>query len=164
MGRDDLVWWQGANNGITTHSKEICEATEAESRTLTEELKERFKEKPWARYIGYETVESALCAFKNMFHGRRYPNIYTDMSYDRIKKAEQVVPKIDFSIFWKIREEKLPKKLLLEKNPYDPGLSPVKQEWFMKTGQVPMLSVLDPVFECEWDKRYYTDEINSFFN
>ena len=164
LGRDDLEWWKEANNGVTTHSKELCEAAEKQGRLLTEELKARYKNEPWAKYIGYQTVESALCAFKNCFHGERYPNVYTDMSYDRIKKAEQLVPSVDFSIFWKIREEKLPEKLLLEKNPNDPGLVPLKQEWFKKTGQLPMLSVLDPVFECEWDTKYYGDEVDTFFN
>ena len=164
LGRDDLEWWKEANNGVTTHSKELCEAAEEQGRLLTEELKARYKNEPWAKYIGYQTVESALCAFKNCFHGERYPNVYTDMSYDRIKKAEQLVPSVDFSIFWKIREEKLPEKLLLEKNPNDPGLVPLKQEWFKKTGQLPMLSVMDPVFECDWDTNYYGDEVDTFFN
>ena len=165
MGRDDLEWWKEANNGVTTHSKELCEATEYYGRRLTEELKERYKNETWSKYIGYETVESTLCAFKNCFHGERYPNVYTDMSYNRIKKAERLWgDRVDFSIFWKIREEKLPEKLLLEKNPNDPGLVPLKQEWFKKTGQLPMLSVMDPVFECDWDTNYYGDEVDPFFN
>ena len=87
------------------------------------------------------------------------------MSYNRIKKAERLWgDRVDFSIFWKIREEKLPEKLLLEKNPNDPGLVPLKQEWFKKTGQLPMLSVMDPVFECDWDTNYYGDEVDTFFN
>lgn len=164
MGRDDLEWWSGANNGVTCHSKELCEDVETYGQKLTQELKERFKNESWYSYIGYETVESALCAFKNSFHGRRYSNIYTDMSFDRIKNAERVSPETDFSIFWKIREDNLPSKLLLEKNPNDPGLKPEKQEFFMKTGHMPMISVLDPVFECEWDDRFYGNEIDTFFN
>ena len=164
MGRDDLEWWSGANNGVTTHSKELCADVEQYGQQLTEELKARYGAEPWGKYIGYETVESALCAFKNSFHGRRYSNIYTDMSYDRIKKAEQAAPKVDFSIFWKMREDNLPEKLLLEKNPSDPGLKPEKQEFFRNTGHMPMISVLDPVFECEWDTKYYGDEVDTFFN
>lgn len=155
MGRDDLEWWLGANNGVTSHSDEICESTENYGEYLTEELKNRFGLQPWGRYIGYETVESTLCAFKNMFHGRRYPNIYTDMSYDRIKKAEDVWGgKIDFSLFWNARKEKLPKRLLLEFNPQDPGLVPEKQEYFKNTGHIPMMSVMDKTFSCGWDDYY----------
>lgn len=156
MGRDDLDWWK-ENPSVKSHSKEICDTAESKARQLTEELKDRFKDKPWAKSIGYETVESTLCCFKNCFHGRRYPNIYTDMSYDRIKKAEKLWDnKIDFSIFWKIRKEKLPRNLLLEYNEQDPGLCPQKQEFFKKTGQLPMMSVMDDVFYSRWDDAFYS--------
>lgn len=163
MGRDDLDWWKG-NPSVKSHSKEILTEAEIQARLLTEELKERFKDRSWYKYIGYETVESTLCCFKNCFHGRRYPNIYTDMSYARIKKAEKLWGnQIDFSIFWKIREEKLPAKLLLEKNPQDPGLCPKKQEFFKETGSFPMLSVLDPVFSGLWDETFYGKKRRTLF-
>lgn len=154
-GRDDLDWWR-ENPEVTCHSLEILETAELWARELTEELKERFKSKSWSKYIGYETVESTLCCFKNCFHGRRYPNIYTDMSFDRIKKAEKIWGnKIDFSNFWRIRKENLPKNLLLEFNSQDPGLCPKKQEYFSKTGSFPMMSNLDEVFYGGWDKAFY---------
>lgn len=152
MGRDDLEWWGPSGNGVTSHSDEVCDSTETYAERITEELKERFGTYPWSRHIGYETVESTLCAYKNCFHGRRYPNIYTDMSYDRIKKAESVWGgRVDFSIFWEARKERLPRSLLLEYNPRDPGLVPEKQEYFRLTGKLPMMSVMDKVFACSWD-------------
>lgn len=156
MGRDDLDWWKG-NPSVTTHSKEIIDSAETKARELTEELKDRFRGRWWNKYIGYETVESTLCCFKNCFHGRRYPNIYTDMSYDRIRRAEKLWGnRVDFSVFWRIRKETLPSKLLLELNPQDPGLCPKKQEYFRNTGSFPMLSVLDPVFHGGWDDAFYS--------
>lgn len=158
LGRDDLEWWRPELNGVTSHSKDFAREVEKRAVRLTQGLKEKFKNESWAKYIGYETVESTLCCFKNCFHGRRYPNIYTDMSYDRIKKAEEVWDgAIDFSIFWDMRKENLPRYLLLEYNPDDVGLCPKKQEYFMRTGKLPMLSVLDPVFHCSWDDMYYGD-------
>lgn len=158
MGRDDLEWWKGNNNGITRHNFDICYCTELYGWKLLAELKERFKDKPWNKDIGFQTLESTLCTFKNCFHGERYPNVYTDMSYDRIKKAETLWEKsifsLDFSIFWDIRKKKLPKELLLEYNPNDPGLKPSKQNYFKETGHLPMLSILDPVFKCGWDKNF----------
>ena len=152
MGRDDLEWWKGSNNGITKHNFDICYNTELYGYYLMDILKHRFKNKEWYNRIGLQTLESTLCTFKNCFHGERYPNIYTDMSYDRIKKAEDLWGKsVDFQIFWKIRKEKLPKALLLECNPKDPGLKPIKQNYFRNTGNLPMLSILDPVFRCDWD-------------
>lgn len=163
MGRDDLDWWRG-NPGITTHSQEIIESAELYARQLTEELKERFKDKSWYKHIGYETVESTLCCYKNCFHGRRYPNIYTDMSYDRIKKAERLwEDRVDFNIFWGIRKNRLPSKLLLENNSQDPGLCPEKQGFFKKTGQLPMLSVLNEVFDSKWDRMYYSTKKKTLF-
>ena len=159
LGRDDLEWWRGNDNDVTTHTKELMDECEVLGQSLTEELKERFKGKNWSKFIGYETVESALCAFKNCFHGRRYPNVYTDMSYERIRKAERFWDKdVDFSIFWKIREDNLPEKLLLEKNPRDPGFCELKRNWFRKTGDLPMISVMDDCFSGAWDKKYYSND------
>lgn len=152
LGRDDLEWWSKLNNGVTTHSKELCADLEVMGGILLQELRDRYKDEDWCGKIGFENLESTLCLFKNCFRGYRYPNIYTDMSYDRIKKAEKMAPEIDFSIFWDIRKERLPKKLLLECNPRDIGLKPTKQQFFMNSGKLPMMSVYDDVFTCDWDK------------
>ena len=65
------------------------------------------------------------------------------MSYDRIKKAEKLWgDEVDFSLFWKVREEQLPHTLLKEYN-YDGymidnekvAVSKPKQMFFRETGQ-----------------------------
>jgi hypothetical protein len=92
--------------------------------------------------IGYLTLESALCTYKSWHRpNRRYPNVYNDMFHDRIKRAEQNWPEVDFDWWWKLRQRKLPKALRLEDNPDDPGVSSEKQNWYRTTGEIPMLAV-----------------------
>lgn len=82
------------------------------------------------------TMESALCTFKGFFkENRRYPGVYNDMMYERIKKAEARFNR-RFDLLWDTRRETLPEYLRLEDNPYDPGLVPVKQNWFRETGEI----------------------------
>lgn len=138
-GRDDLHVWKELPDNPKSHSKEIMDWAEQEVRELKEYLKTQYDDIE----VTGETLESILCAFKNLIRGRRYPNIYTDMSYDRIKKAEKLWSKdVDFSLFWKVREEQLPHTLLKEFN-YDrymqdyekEAVTKKKQMFFRETGQ-----------------------------
>lgn len=96
---------------------------------------------------GRLTMESALCTFKSWHKpNRRYPNVYSDMMYNRIKKAEaRFGRKLD--LLWEARRQHLPRHLRLEDNPHDPGLSPLKQNWFLETGEVHYLHTIDPSFQ-----------------
>lgn len=90
--------------------------------------------------VGRLTMESALCTYKSWHKpNRRYPNCYADMMYNRIKKAEARFGRT-FEILWETRKKDLPTHLRLEDNPNDPGLAPVKQNHYLKTGQVIMMS------------------------
>jgi hypothetical protein len=60
------------------------------------------------------------------------------MFHDRIKVAEKNWGK-PMNIFWEAREEFLPKHLRLECNAKDYGVSPNKQNHYLKTGQVIMM-------------------------
>ena len=105
---------------------------------LLAEAQERFPHEP---DVGRLTMESALCTYKSWFKpNRRYPNVYADMAYQRIKTAEERFGD-RFGVLWEARKRDLPPALRLEDNPADPGLSPVKQNWFRETGQVPMMWV-----------------------
>jgi hypothetical protein len=96
---------------------------------------------------GRLTMESALCTFKSWHKpNRRYPNVYSDMMYSRIKKAEARFGRT-FDLLWEARRRHLPEYLRLEDRPHDPGLSPLKQNWFLETGEVHYLHTLDPRFE-----------------
>lgn len=119
IGRDDLVWDKRQANGVESHSKELMAEIEIGAMETVEWLREEFKDEDFLYMIGPETLETAFCSFKNSFYGRRYTNVYADMSYFRIKKAEEDFPEVDFSIFWEVRGENLPDHFLLEKNPDD---------------------------------------------
>jgi hypothetical protein len=104
-------------------------------------LEQARRRQPWCSDVGRLTMESALCTFKSWRKpNRRYPNVYSDMFYQRIKKAEARFGRT-LDLFWDTRRKNLRPELRLEDNPYDPGLSPVKQNWFRETGEIPMLFV-----------------------
>lgn len=86
--------------------------------------------------VGRLTMESALCTYKSWHKpNRRYPNVYSDMMYYRIKKAEARFNR-SFGLLWDARKIHLPEHLRLEDCPNDPGLSAVKQNWYLETGEV----------------------------
>lgn len=88
---------------------------------------------------GRLTMESALCTYKSWHKpNRRYPNVYNDMMYNRIKKAEARFGRT-FDLLWEARNLQLPEHLRLEDNPLDPGLQSVKQNWYLETGEPIMM-------------------------
>lgn len=92
------------------------------------------------------SLESALCTYKGWHKpNRRYPGVYNDMLYNRLISAENRWGK-RFGVLWDARRASLPERLLLEAQPYDPGLSPVKQNWYLQTGEVINLSEEWPCF------------------
>ena len=93
------------------------------------------------------TMESALCTWKGWFKpNRRYPNVYSDMTYYRIKKAEARSGR-SLPLLWDARRAHLPAALRLEDNPGDPGLVPIKQNWYRETGEVHYLHLTSDRFE-----------------
>lgn len=85
------------------------------------------------------TMESALCTAKSTYKpNRRFPGCYADMAFLRIKKAEARFGRT-FPLLWEARCNDLPAYMRLEDNPHDPGLVPVKQNWFRETGELPMI-------------------------
>lgn len=103
------------------------------------------------------TMESALCTYKSWHKpNRRYPNVYADMMYNRIKKAEARFGRT-LDLLWDARKRHLPPYLRLEDNPHDPGLAPEKQNWYLKTGEPVMLSWEYPDMESEFDATLAAD-------
>lgn len=132
LGRDDLDWYK---DNIPEYTDDIIRWLEKEAEILLEEARHRIKHKD----VSYFTLETTLCCYKSWHRpNRRYPNVYNDMFYDRIKSAEEKWGKLD--IFWKARKETLPRYLLLEYNPKDKGLSPMKQNHYLRTGEVIMMN------------------------
>lgn len=104
------------------------------------------------------TMESALCTFKSWHKpNRRYPNVYADMMYQRILKAEARMGR-SLDLLWDIREHTLPPYLRLEDNPRDPGLAPIKQNHFRTTGEVPMMSWDFPDMQNQFDDALRNNE------
>lgn len=158
LGRDDLDWYK-ENPGMKGHTQEIVNWAEEEAHKLLLEAKERFKGRNFFNDVNYFTLESTLCCYKSWHRpNRRYPNIYMDMMFDRIKKAERSGWEdhgINFDIFWEARKECLPKHLRLEDNPKDIGLKPEKMNHYRLTGQVIMM-------DKEWGcfKNDYNNKVN----
>lgn len=166
LGRDDLDWHNKLNPEFDgKYSKETIEWLGKEAEILLEEMKDVVEEKD-KHLISYFTLESCFCTFKSHFRmNRRYASVYSDMFYERIKRAEKFwvneCPS-DLNIFWDMRKELLPKQILLEMNSKDVGVKPIKQNQFLLTGQICSMMFEYAEFESHYDMNYITgDKINS---
>jgi hypothetical protein len=138
-GYDAAYWTWKETKGIVDDLEELSEE-------LLEEGKKRHHEA--ARL----NLESALCTYKSWHKpNRRYPNVYADMAYYRIKKAEEFFGQ-QFEVLWEARRGALPQWARLEDNPYDPGLVPVKQNHYLNTGQPIMLGHVWPELWSDFDE------------
>lgn len=138
LGRDDLDW-HDSNPAFPGYSAEVMVWLIEEAAILLCEARERFRGEPFVNDAGFFTLESALCTYKGWHRvNRRYPNVYNDMLWGRIKWAEEKWGE-ELTEFWQIRNESLPDYLLLEKSPNDPGLCKKKQNHYRLTGQPVMM-------------------------
>lgn len=98
------------------------------------------------------TMESALCTYKSHYKvNRRYPNVYHDMMYNRIRRGEKYFGE-RFEILWEARKAALPDLLLRENNLFDPGVHPSKQNHFRETGEFHYLHLFFPDMEpSQWE-------------
>lgn len=161
LGRDDLDVHKHNEELLPEvekgHTKEVMQWLEKEGEILLGEAKERFRNEEFYHDVNYFTLESTLCCYKSWHRvNRRYPNVYNDMFYDRIKKAETRNWKeidgsdVSFDIFWEARKDRLPEVMRRESNPRDPGLVKVKQNWYRLLGEVPMMGEDDPAFKTDF--------------
>jgi hypothetical protein len=113
-GYDHLVWDKRQPNGCSGRYQDLPAL--AGQMTLRSDafLRDFAARHPDLTGVGYNTYESALCAFKNSFFGRRYAGVYADMGWDRVEwyrergLAELTAP------FEQMREEHLPDWLRIE--------------------------------------------------
>lgn len=155
LGRDDLDW-HDSNPDFEGYTTPILEWLKGEGDTLLKEARTRFSGRDFERDVGYFTLESTLCNYKGWHRvNRRYPNVYNDMFHDRIRLAESRWGD-RFEVFWSAREKYLPDYLRLEKSPNDLGVTPEKQNHYLRTGQPIMM-------DREWDcfRNDYNDRITS---
>lgn len=138
LGRDDLEWHK-SNPGFAGYTKDNYTWLIEEGQQLLNESEERFINEPFTHNVSYFTLESCLCTFKGMFRGRRYPNVYNDMLYDRIISAQKKWPGVDLNIFWQARQKHLPQHLRCEDTLHTKGLCKKKQQIFKTTGKIILL-------------------------
>lgn len=133
MGLDDLVWWKNNPDFHGNYDRTLYGELELEGGRL---LAEARAYDPGNPDIGYLTLESALCTWKSWHRpNRRYPGVYNDLLYDRLKSAEARHGH-RFGEIWDARRRALPAHMRLEDTPGDPGAVPMKQNHYLTTGEV----------------------------
>lgn len=99
------------------------------------------------------SLESALCTYKSWHKpNRRYPGVYNDMLYNRLVTAENRWGR-RFGVIWDARRAALPARLRLEDQPYDPGLCPAKQNWYLQHGEIINMTEDWPCFRNGFEQK-----------
>jgi hypothetical protein len=130
LGRDDLDW-HPSNPGFAGYDDDTIDMLTEEGEKLLAEAREKIDHPD----VGYFTMESALCTYKSWHRpNRRYPNVYNDLLFDRLRKAERRHRLEDFDVLWEARRACLPPYLRLEDVPHDPGCVPAKQNYYREHG------------------------------
>jgi hypothetical protein len=154
-GLDSFVSFWNKKRFDNRWPREVLSYLDGFAEELLFESKVRAQGKSWLGDVSYFTLESALCTYKSWHKpNRRYPNVYNDMMNLRIKRAERQWPERDFSIWWEARRENLPSHLRLEDCETDPGLSSVKQNHYLKTGQVIMMDLEYPHYKNDFNNPF----------
>lgn len=144
-GHDSAPGWKAGDADLLGLVPELA----ALGEDLLAEARER-SDDPW---ISNLTLETALCAFKGWAtRRRRYPNVYVDEFYYRIRDAEKVWGD-RFGILWEARERDLPPELRLESSPFDPGICEEKSLHFQRTGEPVNLSRIYPDMPSAFDEK-----------
>lgn len=157
LGRDDLDWHKDCGfDGKYAEGEISWLKDEAQDLLLDARTRAYKNKKVPAKDVGYFTLESAFCTYKSWHRkNRRYANIYMDMMYERITKAEGNWGEKEVAQFWDCREDCLPDHLRLECCPNDPGLCPEKQNYYRETGSPIMMSKRWPEFDNAFDRRIW---------
>jgi hypothetical protein len=143
LGRDDLEWFKGEHK----FDKETLDWLKIEGKKLLEDSIEYIG----TEFVNYFTLETTLCCYKGWHRkNRRYPNVYNDMMYDRIKIAEYNWG-CELGIFWDSRRKYLPEFLRCEDNPSKLKMCKQKQNHYRLTGEPIMM---------EKEFEYYKNNFN----
>ena len=102
-GRDHLVWDKRMKNGFDGKYEDFPKLCAELAEDANEYLMEHAPRLPHA---GLFTLETNLCTWKNTHFGYRYPGVYSDLAYDRLKWYEQHIgPDQHTQLLWGIREQ-----------------------------------------------------------
>src|ERR1044072_2833113 len=155
LGRDDLIVDKQLGGGLTdkVYTPAVVAGLVGGAFTLFGEARQR---------VGAEanslSFESALCTYKSWHKpNRRYPGVSNDMLSTRLVSAGTRWGR-RFGVIWDARSAALPERLLLERQPYAPGLSPVKQNWYLQTGQVINMTEDWSCFRNDFETRVQAHE------
>jgi hypothetical protein len=152
MGLDQFDWHDSNPSFDGKYPKDLIEFLTIAGENLRDDMWIRAKDKGYRGDVSYFTLESTLCTYKSWHRpNRRYPNVYNDMLYYRIKNVQEKWAGEDLGVFWQAREDNLPTHLRLEDNPHDPGLVPLKQNHYRLTGQVIMMDVEYPQYANDFN-------------
>ena len=153
LGRDDLDWHSSNPRFDGRYTPDVLDWMAAEAESLLNEMKIRAAGTDYADEVSYFTLESALCTYKSWHRpNRRYPNVYNDMMYDRLRRLADLWPDEPLDALWAARAATLPDHLRLESTPHDPGCVPMKQNYYRLTGCPPMMSRDWPCFDNDLDR------------
>ncbi len=137
LGLDRYDWHASNPDFPGAYPRDLLWMLAGEGQALREHARAENQGNDWEHDVSYFTLESALCTYKSWHRpNRRYPNVYNDMLYDRIRAAEKAWPDEDLDVFWEARADRLPTYLRLEDTPGDPGCVPAKQNHYRETGEV----------------------------
>ena len=133
QGADNLVYDKRSGNefnGKYEHFPQMCDWLLEKSNEF---LRGFVAQNPDTPDVGYFTLESQYCQFKNGFFRRRYPGVYADMAWDRIKWYDEHGFAALTSVFKDMRAEGLP-AWLREECETQPVARPKKAAQFADTG------------------------------
>ena len=154
IGREDLDEHKSNpyyNKGDVLHNKDIIAMLDREMEKLYREGLERFKDNPEILpFVSRFTIESQLCNYKSWHRpSRRYPNVYGDMAYDRLKKVEAMeeFKGYNFMLFWEARLTFMPTEIRPEGNPENLGVTSFKQNLYRLTGKQHTLGLINDAYD-----------------
>lgn len=130
QGADTLVYDKRSGNefdGKYDDFGAMCKWLVGESNAFLRGFKAANPDTP---DVGYFTLESQYCQFKNGFFRRRFPGVYADMAWDRIKWYDE--RSVNTDVFKAIRAAYLPEWLREECE--TPMLRAKKASLFADTG------------------------------
>lgn len=108
LGMDDHVFdkrKENSHDGNYDDFENLCEQLETKAEKFLRDYQEEYG---YCSNISKFTLESCLCQFKNGFFNRRYPGVYADMGWDRIKWYDTRGMKQYTEVFKDIRRKTLP--------------------------------------------------------
>lgn len=136
--RNGLLLALGRDNEQSTRlTKEAYSDLETESRSILEEVRERFP--ALAGQADYFSMETCLCSFKKIFRPKRsrYLGFYLNRQADEIRKAEKDGWfGIEWEVIWEARREMLDHRLS-ERAP--PEYEKIFVDNFLDTGAIARL-------------------------